>query len=451
MFERILIANRGEIAVRIIRACRELGITSIAVYSQADVDSMHVRLADEAICIGKGPAAESYLNIPAIISAAEIVDAEAIHPGYGFLAENAHFAEICESCKVKFIGPKPQNIIDMGDKAKAKSIAKKAGVPTIPGSDGIVSDKEKAVKIAEKLGYPVLIKATAGGGGKGMRIAHTDLTLQNAFLTAQSEAERAFKNPGVYIEKVIEEPRHIEFQILADSFGNVIHLGERDCTVQRKHQKLIEEAPSPYIDAKLRKEMGEAAIALAKEVGYENAGTIEFLVDKDKNFYFMEMNTRIQVEHPVTEEITDIDLIKQQILIAAGHKLKLKQKDIKINKHSIEIRINAEDWENDFRPAPGMIKGVYIPGGRGVRVDSHIYAGYKIPPYYDSMIAKLIVTGKDRKEALTIASRALEEFWIEGLPTTAVFAKKIIDDTNFRRGEYSTHFIDDFLESLGYR
>ncbi|MBN1522066.1 MAG: acetyl-CoA carboxylase biotin carboxylase subunit [Candidatus Aureabacteria bacterium] len=451
MFERILIANRGEIAVRIIRACRELGIVSIVVYSEADANSMHVQLADEAICIGRGPALESYLNIPAIVSAAEIVDAEAIHPGYGFLAENAHFSEVCESCKIKFIGPSPQNIMDMGDKSKAKTIAMEAGVPTIPGSQGIVKDREEAVHIAKELGYPVLIKATAGGGGKGMRIAHTELSLNNAFLTAQAEAEAAFKNPGVYIEKVIEEPRHIEFQILADGYGNVIHLGERDCTVQRKHQKLIEESPSPFIDAKLRTRMGDAAVKLAKKVSYENAGTIEFLMDKNKNFYFMEMNTRIQVEHPVTEEVTGIDLIKQQILIAGGQKIRFHQKDIVVRKHAIEIRVNAEDWEKGFRPSPGIIESFYLPGGKGVRVDTHIYGGYRIPPYYDSMIAKLIFVGRDRKEALNIASRGLEEFKLEGIPTTVPFAKMIIDDTRFRQGEYSTHFVDGILENMGYK
>ncbi|MCK5708456.1 MAG: acetyl-CoA carboxylase biotin carboxylase subunit [Candidatus Aureabacteria bacterium] len=449
MFERILIANRGEIAVRIIRACRELGIVSIAVYSEADANSMHVRLADEAICIGKGPSVESYLKIPAIVSAAEVVDAEAIHPAYGFLAENAHFAEVCDSCKIKFIGPCAQNIMDLGDKAKAKKIAKDAGVPTIPGSDGLVTDREEAVKIARELGYPVLIKATAGGGGKGMRIAHTELSLNNAYLTAQAEAEAAFQNSGVYIEKVIEEPRHIEFQILADNHGNVIHLGERDCTIQRKHQKLIEEAPSSYIDEKLRKRMGEAAVKLAKKVGYENAGTIEFLVDKDKNFYFMEMNTRIQVEHPVTEEVTGIDLIKQQILIAGGEKLNLTQEEVKITGHAVEVRINAEDWENGFRPNPGMINSFYMPGGRGVRVDSHIYAGYNIPTFYDSMIGKLIFVGKDREDALKIADRALEEFSIEGIATTVPFAKMIINDSRFIQGDYSTNFVDSFMEKYG--
>jgi len=451
MFERILIANRGEIAVRIIRACREMGIVSIVVYSQADANSMHVRLADEAICIGKGPAADSYLNIPAIISSAEIVDAEAIHPGYGFLAENAHFSEVCESCKIEFIGPSAQNIMDMGDKAKAKKIAKEAGVPTIPGSEGLVKDREEAVKIAKDLGYPVLIKATAGGGGKGMRVAHTELSLNNAFLTAQAEAEASFKNSGVYIEKVIEEPRHIEFQILADKYGNVIHLGERDCTIQRKHQKLIEEAPSPFIDSKLRSRMGEAAVKLAKKVGYENAGTIEFLVDKNKDFYFMEMNTRIQVEHPVTEEVTGLDLIKEQLLISGGEKLKLHQKDIHIEGHSIEVRVNAEDWEKGFRPSPGTVGSFYFSGGRGIRGDSHIYSGYRIPPYYDSMIAKLVFTGSNREEALNIASRGLEEFSLEGIPTTVPFTKMIIDNIQFRQGDYSTHFVDEFLETLGYK
>lgn len=451
MFQRILIANRGEIAVRIIRACREMGISTIAVYSQADASSMHVRLADEAICIGKASAAESYLNIPSIISAAEIVDAEAIHPGYGFLAENAHFSEVCEACKIKFIGPTPQNIMDLGDKSKAKHLAKSAGVPIIPGSEGLIKDREEAVKLAGSLGYPVLIKATAGGGGKGMRVAHTELSLANALLTAKAEAEAAFKNSGVYLEKLIEEPRHIEMQILADSHGSVIHLGERDCTVQRRHQKLIEEAPSTFLDENLRRQIGEAAVKLAKLVGYQNAGTIEFLVDKHKNYYFMEMNTRIQVEHPVTEQITGIDLIKQQIAIAAGEKLAFRQEDIAVNGHAIEVRVNAEDWEKGFRPSPGKIQSFYMPGGRGVRVDSHIYAGYNIPPYYDSMIAKLIFHGKDRDEALRIADRALEEFSMEGIATTVPFSKMVINDNRFIQGNYSTHFVDGMLESLGYK
>ena len=409
MFSRVLIANRGEIAIRIIRACRELGIKTVAVYSEADATSLHVRLADEAVCIGKALPSNSYLNIPALISAAEITDVEAIHPGYGFLAEDAHFAEICESCKIKFIGPTPENIRMMGDKMMAKDTMKKAGVPVTPGSDTILKTKEDALAAAKEIGYPVIIKPSAGGGGKGMRVCHNDVSLVSGMLTAQSEAESSFGNSSVYMEKYIEAPRHIEFQVMADEYDNAIHFWERDCSIQRRHQKLIEEAPSVFLNEKMRKEMGEVAVRATKAVNYVGAGTIEFLVDGNK-FYFMEMNTRIQVEHPVTEMITGVDLIKEQIRIAAGEKLAYKQEDIKIQGASIECRINAEDPDNNFQPCPGKIEALSLPGGPGVRVDTHVYSGYQIPPFYDSMIAKLIVHGKDRDDAINTMQRALEEF-----------------------------------------
>ncbi|MGB2630716.1 MAG: acetyl-CoA carboxylase biotin carboxylase subunit [Candidatus Omnitrophota bacterium] len=445
MFSKILIANRGEIALRIIRACREMGIKTVAVYSEADAGSLHVRLADESICIGKAMASASYLNIPSLISAAEITDVEAIHPGYGFLAEDAHFAEICESCQIKFIGPTPENIKLMGDKMAAKDTMKKAGIPVIPGSSNVVKTKEDALKQAKKIGYPVIIKASAGGGGKGMRVCHNDVRLVSAFMTARSEAEAAFGNPDVYIEKYIDEPRHVEFQILADEKGNIVHLGERDCTVQRRHQKLIEESPAPSLSSKMRKKMAEAAVKGAKAVDYRSAGTIEFLVDGDK-FYFMEMNTRIQVEHPVTEMVTGVDLVKEQIRIAAGHKLSMKQEDIKFKGCAMECRINAEDVENDFRPCPGKISALYIPGGLGVRVDTHVYAGYVISPFYDSMIAKLIVHGPTREEAIKTMQRALEEFLVEPIKTTVDFHKKVMSDSDFQKGEISTHFVDKFFK-----
>jgi acetyl-CoA carboxylase, biotin carboxylase subunit len=444
MFSRILIANRGEIALRIIRACRELGIKSVAVYSEADASSLHVRLADEAVCIGKAMPSSSYLLIPNIISVAEITDVEAIHPGYGFLAEDAHFAEICESCQIKFIGPSPENIKMMGDKMTAKDTMKKAGIPVIPGSDSIIKSKEDALKEAKRIGYPVIIKASAGGGGKGMRVCHNDVRLVSAFMTAQSEAESAFGNAAVYMEKYIESPRHIEFQILADEKGNVVHLGERDCTIQRRHQKLIEESPSPYLSQKMRKKMGELAIKGAMAVGYKGAGTIEFLVDGD-SFYFMEMNTRIQVEHPVTEMVTGIDLIKEQIKIAAGGKLPFKQEDIEFKGAAIECRINAEDPDNDFRPCPGKIAALNLPGGPGIRIDTHVYAGYEIPPFYDSMIAKLIAYGKDRDHAIKTMQRALAEFLIEPIKTTVDFHKKVMADSDFQKGELSTHYIEKFF------
>jgi len=443
LFKKILIANRGEIALRIIRTCKELGIKTVAVYSEADRYSLHVRFADEAVCIGPGPSKESYLNIPRIIAAAEITNAEAIHPGYGFLAENAMFAEICESSGIKFIGPTPDAIEAMGDKALAKETMRKAGVPVIPGSDGVVETLEQAREIANEIGYPIMLKAAAGGGGKGMRMVRNNEELENAWQTARAEAEAAFGNPAVYIEKFIEKPRHIEIQILADEHGNVIHLGERDCSIQRRHQKLIEESPSPIVTPELREAMGQAAVKGAKSVKYRNAGTIEFLVDKDGNFYFMEMNTRIQVEHPVTEMVYGIDIVREQIRIASGEKLGIKQKQIKPNGHAIECRINAEDPFNGFRPSPGKITALHFPGGFGVRVDSHIYQEYVVPPYYDSMIAKLIVHAKNRDEAIARMLRALDEFVIEGIHTTIPFHIKILNSPQFRSGvDYDTKYID---------
>jgi len=449
MFSKILIANRGEVALRIIRACKEMGIRTVAVYSQPDINSLHVKFADEAICIGSAASANSYLSIPSIISAAEITDVEAIHPGYGFLAEDAHFAEICESCKIKFIGPTPDNMRRMGDKMAAKDTAKKAGVPTIPGSKAVIKTKEDALKIAKEIKYPIIVKAAAGGGGKGMRVCHNDVRLISALLTAQREAEAAFGNPDIYIEKYIEKPRHIEIQILGDSHGHLIYLGERDCTIQRRHQKLIEESPSPVLDSKLRKRMGEAAIRCAKSIGYVNAGTIEFLLDEDKSFYFMEMNTRIQVEHPVTEAVTGIDLVKEQIKIAYGERLNIKQEDIHHNGHAIECRIIAEDPDNNFMPSPGRINTLNLPGGYGVRLDTHIYQGYDISPYYDSMIGKLICHGKNRAEAISVCRRALDEFVIEPIKTTIPFHRKVMNNTAFLRGKYSTDFIDRLFEAKG--
>ncbi len=443
--EKVLIANRGEIALRIVRACRELGIKSLAVYSEADIESLHVQLADEAICIGKAPSSESYLRADRILSAAEIADVDAIHPGYGFLSENADFAEQCESCNIKFIGPSAEAIRKMGDKAVAKETVQKVNVPVCGGSDGVISDENEASKIAKKVGYPVIIKAVAGGGGKGMRIAHNDVSLRKEFHIARNEAEKAFGNGAVYVEKYIQNPRHIEFQVLADSHGNVVHLGERDCSVQRRHQKLIEEAPSPFLSEKLRKEMGDAAVRATKAANYEGAGTIEFLVDDKGGYYFLEMNTRIQVEHPVTEEVTGIDLIKQQLLIAQGEKLSFKQEDIVINKHAIECRINAEDPARGFMPSPGCIDLYYAPGGHGVRVDSHAYGGYIIPPYYDSMIGKLITYGANREVAIQRMYRALNEYLIRGIKTTIPLQKAIISDPDFRAGKATTKFMEDFM------
>jgi acetyl-CoA carboxylase biotin carboxylase subunit len=446
MFSKILIANRGEVALRIIRACKEMGIKTVAVYSEADTESLHTKMADEAVCIGPAHSANSYLNIPAIISAAEITDVEAIHPGYGFLAENAHFAEICESCKIKFIGPSPDNIRLMGDKMAAKDTMRKAGLPIISGSNSAVKTKEEALKAAQRVGYPIIIKASAGGGGRGMRIAHNDVRLVSAFMTAQTEAEAAFGNPEVYIEKYIEKPRHVEIQIMADEYGNTVYLGERDCTVQRRHQKLIEESPSPAVDSKLRKRMGEAAVRGAKSADYKNVGTVEFLLDTDEKFYFMEMNTRVQVEHPVTEMVTGIDIVKQQIRIAAGEKLNLNQDTIEIKGCAIECRINAEDSENGFLPSPGKISVYQIPGGFGVRVDSHVYPGYTIPPYYDSMIGKLICCGKDRRDAINVVKRALDEYIVEPIKTTIPFHKKVFSNQRFLQARFYTDFIDRMLE-----
>jgi acetyl-CoA carboxylase biotin carboxylase subunit len=445
MFSKVLIANRGEIAIRIIRACKELGVKTVAVYSEADKSSMHVELADEAICIGKAASSESYLNTSSIISAAEITDSDAIHPGYGFLAENAVFAEICESCGIRFIGPTAENIRLMGDKIQAKETMRKAGMPLIPGSKGIIKDKEDALAIAKKMGYPVILKAKAGGGGKGMRICHSDVRLVSALMTAQTEAQAAFGDASIYLEKFIENPRHIEVQIAADSFGNIIYLGERDCSIQRRHQKLIEETPSPVVDHHLRKRLGELCVKALRSSNYVSVGTIEFLLDGKKNFYFMEMNTRIQVEHPISEEVTGIDLVKLQIQIAAGEKLNIKQDEVHIHGAAIECRINAEDPDKGFMPCPGTINFCYLPGGKDVRVDTHIYSGYRIPPNYDSLAAKLIVKAVNREQALIKMTRALDEFRLEPIKTTAPFCKKVINDPDFKRGKYHTGFLKKFL------
>jgi acetyl-CoA carboxylase, biotin carboxylase subunit len=445
MFDKILIANRGEIALRVIRACREMGIKTLAVYSEPDVDSLHVQLADEAICIGKALSSESYLKIDRIISAAEVGDVDAIHPGYGFLSENAHFAEVCESCNIKFIGPKPSAMRAMGDKAVARETARKAGVPITPGSNGILESDQQALKVAHQIGYPVMIKAVAGGGGRGMRPAHNDVSLVQGYHAAKVEAEKAFGNGALYIEKLIENPHHVEFQIMADRHGKVVHVGERDCSIQRRNQKLIEESPSPIVTPALRKAMGKASVKLAEAVGYEGAGTIEYLVDDKSNFYFMEMNTRIQVEHPVTEMVYGVDLVKAQIRVAAGEHLGKEFDNLEPHWHAIEMRINAEDPFHDFRPSPGKIDFYYPPGGLGIRVDSHAYAGYNIPPYYDSMIGKLIAYGPDRAAALNRLSRALDEYLIRGIKTTIPFGQLILKDPEFRRGRYSTHFVQQFL------
>lgn len=442
MFKKILIANRGEIALRVIRTCKELGIKTVAVYSEADRESLHVTFADEAVCIGPAPSKESYLKIPSIISAAQITGADAIHPGYGFLAENADFSEICSESNIKFIGPSPEMIKAMGDKSFAKNTMKKNGVPVIPGSDGIIDDVTIGKKVAHEIGFPVIIKASAGGGGKGMRIVWEEKEFEKAFQTAQTEAEAGFGNPAVYIEKFLENPRHVEIQVMGDRYGNVYHYGERDCSVQRRHQKLIEEAPSPALDTELRNKMGDAAVLGAKSVNYEGAGTIEFLLDKHRNFYFMEMNTRIQVEHPVTEYVWGVDLIRQQIFVAAGEKVDVLPSQPK--GHSIEFRINAEDYENNFRPSPGKITSLNLPGGFGVRVDSHIYQSYTIPPYYDSLVAKLIVWGTDRPHAIARGKRALEEFVIEGIKTTIPFHLKVLEDPRFLSGNFDTGFLDKF-------
>jgi acetyl-CoA carboxylase biotin carboxylase subunit len=446
MFSKILVANRGEIALRIIRACKEMGVQTVAVYSQADADSPHVYLADEAVCIGAAPASQSYLNIPAIISAAEITDVDAIHPGYGFLSENAHFAEICGSCQIKFIGPRPEAIRAMGDKMAARETVRKAGVPIVPGTVEAVKDKDEALKIAKKIKYPVIIKATAGGGGMGMRVCHNEVRLVSALMTAQHEAEKAFGNSAVYIEKYLERPKHIEFQILADTHGHTIHLYERDCTIQRRHQKLLEECPSPVLDWKLRKKMGEVAIKAARAVNYTNAGTIEFLLDDDGRFYFIEMNTRVQVEHGITELVTGVDIVKEQIRIAAGEKLSIKKQDkVPLRGHAIECRINAEDPAKDFSPSPGIIERYNAPGGPGIRLDSHAHAGYKVLPYYDSMIGKLMSYGRNRGEAISVMQRALDEFIIEPIKTTIPIHREILKSPLFRRGQVYTDFVPRLL------
>ncbi|GAB5559189.1 MAG: acetyl-CoA carboxylase biotin carboxylase subunit [Synoicihabitans sp.] len=447
MIQKILIANRGEIALRIVRACRELDIKTLAVYSEADVQSLHVQLADEAICIGGPQSSDSYLKADRIIAAAEIADVDAIHPGFGFLSENAEFAEQCESCNIKFIGPPSEAIRNMGDKAIAKDTVKRGGVPVVPGSDGPVTNENDAIKLAREIGYPVIIKAVAGGGGRGMRIAHNDVSFTKELHVAKNEAEKAFGNGDVYIEKFIEKPRHIEFQIMADSHGNIVHLGERDCSVQRRHQKLIEESPSPFLlnRPELREKMGAAAIKAAKAANYENAGTVEFLVDANGDFFFIEMNTRIQVEHPVTEEVTGVDLIKEQIRVANGLPLEFTQDDIKFERHAIECRINAEDPARNFVPSPGTIGLYYAPGGHGVRVDSHAYSGYQIPPYYDSMIGKLICYGSTREIALRRTYRALSEYLIRGIKTTIPLHKAIMVDPVFMEGKATTAYMEDFL------
>lgn len=445
MFHRILVANRGEIALRILRACKDLGIETVAVYSEADRDSLHLRYADETICIGPASSSMSYLNIPAIIAAAEIADVEAIHPGYGFLSENAHFAEVCQSCNIKFIGPAAQAITDCGDKVAAKALAAKANVPCVPGSDGPVDNEHDALRIAREIGFPVLIKAAAGGGGRGMRVAHNDPSLVTGFHSARSEAESAFNNSTVYIEKFVDKPRHVEIQIIGDTHGNVVHLGERDCSLQRRHQKLIEESPCPVLDEDTRKAMGEAAIRLAKVANYYSAGTVEFLLDKDNNFYFIEINSRIQVEHPVTEAVTDTDLIREMILVAAGESLSFRQEDIEMRGHAIEFRINAEDPDQNFKPSPGKIKTFVPPAGPGVRWDSHVYQGYTVSPHYDSMVGKLVVHRRTRKQAIAVAKRALAELQIEGIATTAPLFLRILDHSDFCNGDVDTGFIDRYF------
>ncbi|ATO50951.1 acetyl-CoA carboxylase biotin carboxylase subunit [Brevibacillus laterosporus] len=444
MFQKILIANRGEIAVRVIRACRELGIQTVAVYSEADREALHVKLADEAYCIGPTASKDSYLNMASIMSVATKVGADAIHPGYGFLAENADFAEICSACNITFIGPDPEAITGMGDKSTAKDTMKRAGVPTVPGTDGLIESIVEALDTAKEIGYPVMVKATAGGGGRGMRVAVDDEDLEKAIRQAQNEAKTAFGNAGVYLEKFVEGPRHVEIQIMGDKYGNVVYLGERDCSIQRRHQKLVEEAPSPALSQELRKQMGEAAVAAAKAVHYHGAGTVEFLLDKHGQFYFMEMNTRIQVEHPVTEMVTGLDLIKEQISVAFGNYLSFTQEDIVLDGWSMECRINAENPAKNFMPSPGKIEGYLAPGGFGVRIDSAAYPGYSIPPYYDSMIAKVIVWGKTREEAIERMKRALQEFMIEGIHTTIPFHLKLLEHEVFTGGQFDTKFLETY-------
>ena len=440
MFQKVLIANRGEIALRIIRACHELGVQTVAVYSEADRESLHVRFADEDVCIGGAPASDSYLNIPRIISAAEVTGAQAIHPGYGFLAENAEFSEICARSDIVFIGPTPHQIRSMGDKATARKTMMDVGVPTVPGSEGIVSDMDEAMRVAKEIGYPVMIKASAGGGGKGMRIAESPDTFEKLLVSAQNEAQAAFGNPSVYLERCILKPRHVEIQLFGDSHGNMVHYGERECSIQRRHQKLLEEAPSPAVTPELRAAMGEAAINAGRAIDYVGAGTVEFLLDADGSFFFMEMNTRIQVEHPVTEVTTGIDLVKEQIRVAAGEPL-ASPCDVPHRGHAIEFRINAEDPSRNFAPAPGTIETFHPPGGPGVRLDTHVYAGYRVPPYYDSLLAKLIVSGNTRDETIVRARHVLDQFIIEGIPTTLPFLRRIVDDDAFVRGEVDTGFV----------
>ncbi len=442
MFNKILIANRGEIALRIIRTCKEMGIKTVAIYSKADAESLHVRFADEAVCIGPPASSESYLNIPRIMAAVEITNSDAIHPGYGFLSENANFADICRQSGVKFIGPTSEMINKMGDKVTAKETMIKAGVPVIPGSEGLLKDVKQGIKIANQIGYPVILKATAGGGGKGMRIVTRDEEFENSWDSARKEAKASFANDGIYIEKYVEEPRHIEFQIIGDQHGNVIHLSERDCSIQRRHQKLVEESPSPFMTPELREKMGDAAVKAGKCINYEGVGTIEFLVDKYRNFFFMEMNTRIQVEHPVTEEVIDHDLIKEQIKVAAGHEV--SGKNYYPSMHAMECRINAEDVFNGFRPSPGKITSFHSPKGHGVRVDTHVYAGYTVPPYYDSMIAKLICRAQTREECIKKMQRALDEFVIEGIKTTVPFHKALMKNEAFKSGDFNTGFMNTF-------
>lgn len=444
-FDKILIANRGEIALRILRTCEEMGISTVAVHSTIDCHALHVQLADEAVCIGEAPSSKSYLNIPNIIAAALTRNATAIHPGYGFLAENARFAEICADHQIAFIGPSPEAMRSMGDKSTARDTMRRIGVPTVPGSDGLLTDEKEALAIAQKIGYPVMIKATAGGGGRGMRLVRGEEDLVKLFLAAQGEAEAAFGDPGVYLEKFVERPRHIEFQILADSYGNVIHLGERDCSIQRRHQKLLEESPSPVLTSELREKMGTAAVTVAQSIGYQGAGTVEFLLDQSGQFYFMEMNTRIQVEHPVTEMVTGIDLIAEQIRIAQGEKLRLTQEQVCLNGHTIECRINAEDPEHNFRPNPGRISAYLPPGGPGVRMDSHVYTDYEIPPYYDSLIGKLIVWAPDRPAAIRRMRRALRECAITGLPTTLGFHQQVLEHPDFIEGKVYTNFVEQMM------
>lgn len=445
MFQKILIANRGEIALRVIRACKELGIRTVCVYSTADKDAAYLKLADESICIGEAPAADSYLNIPRIIAAAEVTDVDAIHPGYGFLAENAHFAEVCRSCKIEFIGPPVSAMAAIGDKVACKKLAKKAKVPTVPGSDGEIEDEDKAIKLCREIGYPVIIKAAAGGGGRGMRVAHNEVSLRAGINQARLEAEKAFKNSTVFIEKYIQFGRHVEVQVIADQHGNAVHLWERDCTMQRRHQKLVEESPSPILDQKTREELCASAVRLIKAAGYYNAGTVEYIVDENRNFYILEVNARIQVEHPVTEMVTGIDLIREQIRVAAGLPLSFKQKDIVQRGHAIEVRINAEDPSRNFAPSPGIIEELRLPGGLGVRWDSHVYSGYRIPPNYDSMIGKLIVHRATRDEAITTMKRALSEFHVSPVRTTIPLQLQIMDNEQFKKGQVDTGFVERVL------